>query len=481
MLEQLQPKEIFRWFEELSKIPRGSGNTEQVSQWCLSQITAMGLICKRDEVGNVYAYKAASPGYEGAKPVLLQGHVDMVCVSAPGACRDMAREGVELCTDGKRLWADGTTLGADNGIGVAMLLALLEGKCDGHPPLEVLLTVDEETGMDGALNVHPEWLRAKRMINLDAEKEGVLWAGCSGGNTALITLQGSMARHTGESVRIEIGGLAGGHSGIDILKHRANAILLLGRTLQALQERGDLRLLQAGSPGPSNAIPSKAEAKILIASEASAVSEEVSRIQEVFRQEYGAAEPNLYVRAEFQGRRAEYPALDRQSTDRAIDLLTSAPNGVQAMSEDFPDMPLISLNFGQLMLDGKTLEAGFCLRSNAAYGVEILSQRLTAITEQLGGRISFSTGHAAWEYTRESPLRKLLACVYQRVAGKAPSVKVTHGGAECGVLLEKIPGMDCVSIGPDMQGVHTPNETLDAGSTERTWRFLQEILKDMKE
>lgn len=481
MLEQLQPKAVFHWFEEMSKIPRGSGNTEQITQWCLSQITAMGLICRRDDVGNVYAYKAASPGYERAAPVLLQGHLDMVCVSTPRSCRDMAREGVELCTDGKRVWADETTLGADNGIGAAMLLALLEGNCDGHPPLEVLLTVDEETGMTGALNVQPEWLRAKRMINLDAEKEGVLWAGCSGGNTALISLQGSMARHTGESFRIEIGGLAGGHSGIDILKHRANAILLLGRTLQALQEKGDLRLLQVESPGPSNAIPSKAEAKILIASEASAVSEAVSHIQEVFRQEYGAAEPNLYVRAELRGRRAEYPTLDRQSTDSVIYLLTSAPNGVQAMSEDFPDMPLISLNFGQLVLEGKTLEARFCLRSNAAYGLEMLSQRLTAITEQLGGKISFSTEHAAWEYARESPLRKLLECVYQRVTGKAPSVKVTHGGAECGVLLEKIPGMDCVSIGPDMQGVHTPNETLDVGSTERIWRFLQETLKDMKE
>ena len=480
MLEQLQPKEVFHWFEALSAIPRGSGNTAAISGWCLSQAKAMGLSSRQDEVGNVYIYKPASDGYEEVAPVLLQGHMDMVCASAPGCGKDMTAEGLDLRTDGKLVWAEGTTLGADDGIAMAMLLALLADKTAAHPPLEVLFTVDEETGMDGALNIHPEWIQARRMINLDAECEGVLWAGCAGGNTAVIQLPVTIARHTGELVHMEIGGLTGGHAGIDIDKNRANAIHLLGRALQMLGKTGALHLIQAESPGPVNAIASKSSAKIVMDCDPETIQKEVAHIEEIFRREYRITEPGLFVTAAVQGRRSEYPTMDKVSTDRAVCLLACAPNGVQAMSADIPNLPQTSLNFGQLQVNGGVLEGKFCNRSNVSSQLEMLNDNLTAIASLLGGHISFSAGHAAWEYASESALRQRLEHVYRRMTGRAPRVAITHGGAECGVLLEKIPDMDCVAIGPDIHDVHTPKETLDVNSTANTWEFLLETLRDMQ-
>lgn len=335
--------------------------------------------------------------------------------------------------------------------------------------------------MDGALHIIPQWIQAKRMINLDAECEGVLWAGCAGGNTAGIKLPLNIAAFTGEHILIEVGGLTGGHSGIDINKQRANAILLLGRTLQMLSKKWELRIVHVESPGPVNAIPSKAVAELVIDSRWEPIQEELSRIEETFRREYRVTEPRLFVSAAARNRLAEYLAMDEETTKRVVCLLSCAPNGIQEMSADIPDLPKTSLNFGQVQIRGGVLEGKFCNRSNVSSQLDMLNDRLAAIAENLGGCAVFSVGHAAWEYVPESDLRQRLERVYQRLMGEKPRVAVTHGGAECGVLLEKIPGMDCVAIGPDMKDVHTPKETLNVGSTVRTWNFLLEILKDMKE
>ena len=473
MLEALRPTEVFGWFEALCGMPHGSGNTGELSQWCLTQARAMGLECEMDYHGNVLVGKAGTAG-QGA-PVLLQSHLDMVCACAPGCGRDLSREGPELCTDGSRVWAQGTSLGADDGIGVAMMLALLASPELPHPPLECLFTVDEETGMAGAMGLDPAWITARRMINLDAECDDTLWVGCAGGNTAVIRLPVVRTHCGGGRVRLSVSGLAGGHSGVDIDKGRANAILLLGRALQLLGRKRSLRLIHAESRGAVNAIPSSAWAELRMDGAHHELARAGEELQALFRREYAAAEPGLHLTLAPSEEESGEAPMDEASTSRAICLLTCSPNGVQ---ERFPelDTPQTSLNLGEAWSDTDSLTCRYCIRSHLDSQTAMLNDRLAALAGCLGAEFSCSTGHPAWEYRRESPLCQCAGQVYQELFGASPRVAVTHGGAECGVLAAKIPDMDCIAIGPTIRDVHTPQETLYVESVARAWRFLTALL-----
>lgn len=479
MLHRAEPQRVFWWFMQLSRIPRSSDNPGPVSDWCFAAASALGCSCKRDAVGNVYIFKQASSGYEGAEPILLQGHMDMVCVMDEGCVWNPSTDGVSLCTDGDWIWADGTSLGADNGIAVAMLLALLENQTAQHPPLEILLTVDEEGGMTGAQHIEPAWIRSRRMINLDAEQEGTFWAGCAGGSRAEIHIPISYESQKGWRIRLQVYGLLGGHSGVEINKGRANAILLLGRVLQNLQKSCAFRVLRVESAGPGNAIPSKATAELVCAGDPQAILREVKRLELMFQKEYRLTDPQITLQAEV----GEYSAClvtDYKSMQRLITLLTCSPNGVQEMSAETEGLPRTSLNFGSLSMTEHSLDGVFFLRSNVSSQLVMLQDRLMNLAAMMGGEAVISAGHPAWEYAPNSLLRAQMVRVYEKNRGVSPSIRVTHAGAECGVLMGRLPGIDCVAIGPEIQNAHTVRERVRIQSVERTWQYLLELLQEMK-
>lgn len=477
VLDQLEPKNVFRFFEQMCAIPHGSYNTKAVSDWCVAFAKERGLEYYQDAMNNVILIKEASAGYETAQPVILQGHLDMVCEKAPGCEKDMAREGLDLAVEGDFICARGTTLGGDDGIAVAMALAALDDDALPHPRLEVILTTEEEVGMDGAMALDVSPIRGRRLLNLDSEEEGVFTVSCAGGSMAACALPVGRAPFDGETLRIRVSGLTGGHSGAEIHKGRANANMLLGRLLRAMAAETELRLVSAEGGLKDNAIPVSAEAVVAVADprRAKAAAE---RMAARFRAEYRLSDPALAVTAE------EAPApcvpMDAASTERALCLLTCAPNGVQTMSQDIPGLVQTSLNLGILKTAEDGVTASFCIRSSLESEKEMLKDRLACLLDRLGGSVSFSGEYPGWAYRPDSPLRELMTEVYREQYGQEPRVEAIHAGLECGLLAGKLPGLDCVSIGPDLLEIHTPRERMSIASVQRVWAFVREVLARSK-
>ena len=474
VLEGLEPRRVFRFFEALCAIPHGSRNCRAVSDWCVAFAKERGLESHQDQAGNVIIVKEASPGYEAAEPVILQGHLDMVCEKEPGCGKDMAKEGLDLFVEGGFVRARGTTLGGDDGIAVAMALAVLDDDSLPHPRLEAVFTTDEEIGMLGAeaLDVSP--LRGRKLINLDSEAEGIFTVSCAGGSVAECSLPVKRVPFTGTALEVTVRGLTGGHSGTEIHRGRANANVVLGRVLRAVGEGTELRLVSAAGGGKDNAIPTEARARIAVSDEAAA-RRAVEKLAGDLAREYAGADPGLRVEAA--ACEAGETPMDRDSTDRAAAMLTGLPNGVQAMSADIPGLVQTSLNLGILTTEEDHLTAAFCVRSSVGREKEALHSRLRAQMEQLGGAMAVSGDYPAWEYRKDSPLRDLMTEVFCEQYGIPPEIEAIHAGVECGILAGKLPGLDAVSIGPDLPEIHTPRERMDIASVERVWRFLLEVLR----
>ena len=480
VLDRLEPRAVFRFFEEICAIPHGSGNTRALSDHCARFAAARGLSYVQDGLGNLVIYAPAAPGYEAAPPVIVQGHLDMVCAVAPGCEKDMMREGPELMLDGDAIGARGTSLGGDDGAAVAMILALLDDATLPRPALEAVLTVDEETGMDGARGLDAGALSGRTMLNLDSEEEGVFTVSCAGG--ARVTLSRRPEREETEALLLRLGveGLLGGHSGTEIDKGRGNAIQLLGRLLDALLAAAPIRLLSAFGGTAENAIPSASQALIAASPEdAMALLDLSDRLCDQLRREFGGSDPGLRLRAET-GSVSQVSVLTEAETARFISLLTGTPNGVQAMSAAFPGLPETSLNLGLLTLDDEGWSLRFSLRSSAPEGKPGLIARLCSVAETAGAELCVSGDYPAWPYRADSPLRARMERIYLRLFGKAPQVVAIHAGLECGLLAEKLPGLDCVSIGPDITDIHSPAERLHIASMQRTWEFVKEILKESR-
>ena len=476
-LDHLEPRGVFHFFEELCAIPHGSGNTGAVSDWCVDFARARGLEWHRDGADNVILIQEATPGYEGAEPVILQGHLDMVCEQEPGCQKDMAREGLDLAVEGDSVLARGTTLGGDDGIAVAMALAILDDPEIPHPRLEVVLTTGEEVGMTGAeaLDVSP--LRGRKLLNLDSEEEGVFTVSCAGGSVARCRLPLAREPFPGEDLAVSLEGLAGGHSGTEIHRGRANACTALGRVLLAMAERTELRLTALSGGGKDNAIPVEAAAWVR-AADAAAARAAAEALAAELQAEYRSADPGLRVRVAA-GDGGGVP-MDAASTRRALCMINCLPNGIQAMSMDIPGLVQTSLNLGILTTRAEELEAVFCVRSSVASQKRMLHSRLGCLMEQLGGRAEISGDYPAWEYRRESPLRDLMTQVFREQYGREPRIEAVHAGVECGVLAGKLPGLDCVSIGPDLTEIHTPRERMSISSVQRVWQMVLEVLRRSK-
>ena len=477
VLEGLEPRSVFHWFEELCRIPHGSGNTRALSDYLAEFGRCRGLETRQDALGNVILLKPGTPGYENAPAVMLQGHMDMVCEKDPDCPVDMAAEGLDLAVEGDTVYARGTTLGADDGIAVAMILALLDSRGLPHPPLEAVLTVDEETGMLGASAIDLSGLRSRLLINLDSEVEGVFTVGCAGGARAEIAVPVKREAFAGETAQITVSGLAGGHSGIEIDRGRANAVVLLGRVLCAAFRETEGRIVYACGGGKDNAIPVSAGAVIAVENAEKAMAA-CREMEEILRREYAASDAGVTVAAH--AARPQGTAMDAASTRRVLALLQCAPNGVQERSCEVEGLVQTSLNLGILSTDEETVRACFCVRSNINSQKAMLLQRLEALCGLLGGDFSLSGSYPAWEYRADSPLRALMAEIFAEQYGRAPVVEVIHAGVECGLLADQLPGLDCVSLGPELTEIHTPRERMHIASVQRVWRYTLEVLRRCK-
>ena len=474
-LAGLEPASVFGYFEKICSIPHGSGNTKAISDYLVSFAKEHGLAYIQDELNNVLMFQDGTPGYEDHEPVILQGHMDMVCEKSPDCSIDFAVDGLDVTHDDTCVFANGTTLGGDDGIAVAYCLALLSDPTIPHPPLEIIITVDEETGMYGADGVDLSMFKGKRMINLDSEDEGIFTVSCAGGARAGIRLP--LSRHAvyGPCIKLTVDGLVGGHSGMEIDKNRANANKVMGMFLDEIKKRMPLCLTAIGGGSKDNAITRSCTASLVaMGMELEQINDIAASLQEKIRTEY--AEPNAVISADNIDALGGN-ALSTQDTDKIIGLLCAAPNGVQAMCADMPDLVQTSLNMGIVKMDADSFTMTFSVRSSVNQEKVDLLKKLEDLAGMYGAEFSSTGDYPAWEYRAESDLRDTMVAQYRQMYGQDPQVVSIHAGLECGLLGQKIDGLDAVSIGPQMHDIHTNRERLEIDSTRRVWEFLLAVLK----
>lgn len=480
--DKLKPEKVFHFFSEIAKIPRGSGNLEEIAGYCLRFAKDRGLKSYRDNYGNVMIFKGGTEGYEQSESVILQGHLDMVCEKRPDCSKDMEHEGIDIVIDGEYLRADGTTLGGDNGIAIAYILALLDDEGTiAHPPIEALFTADEEVGLRGAHALDASKLTGKRLINMDSEEEGILTVSCAGAVRVSCTVPVVYEQTNGSmcAKKVTVSGLLGGHSGIDIGRNRKNAALVLAEFLYDLSEHIRVRIAGFSSGGRLNVIPQTAETVICIDG---AREKEFDSILASYNSDLKRAcartEPNVCVSAVD----APIPeaCLDCTFGNTLISTLLLAPSGVSAISTDIPFLVQTSSNLGSVSLGSDVLNLGFMIRSNTDHGKAETVRRLRALIGSAGGLAALSDDYPAWEYREVSPLRDTMIETYAEMYGSKPQICAIHAGLECGILAEKLEGADMISIGPNMQNVHTPDERLEIKSVERCWEYLIRVLERLK-
>lgn len=482
LLDELKPEKVFHFFSEISKIPRGSENMEAIVAYCLDFAKERGLEAYRDDYGNVMIFKGGTKGYEQSASVILQGHLDMVCEKCPDCPKDMNCEGIDLVIDGEYVRADGTTLGGDDGIAVAYILALLDDSGTiAHPPLEALLTADEEVGLRGAYALDASKLTGRRLINIDSEEEGVLTVSCAGGRRVScavpVAYEETPAAMCAKTVAV--GGLLGGHSGIDIGRNRKNAAKVLAEFLYDLKRSVRVRIARFSSGGRLNVIPHTAEMVICIdGAQATKFDAILVDYNAKLKTACAQTEPDAFVSST--DARIPEKCLDEASGSTVISTLLLAPDGVCAISADIPFLVQTSSNLGSGSIEDDALQLGFMIRSNTDYGKAETMRRLTALIERTGGTVTPSDDYPAWEYRQISPLRDVMIEVYEQMYGKKPEICAIHAGLECGILAQKLDGADMISIGPNMKDVHTPDERLEIQSVERCWEYLLRVLERLK-
>lgn len=482
VLENLQPSKVFEYFEEICAIPHGSGNTKKISDYLVKFAVSHNLRVIQDDSNNVIIFKPASVGYEAAEPVIIQGHMDMVCEKADGVDIDFTREGLRLKVQDGKVIAQGTTLGADDGIAVAYALAVLDSDDIAHPALEVVITVDEEIGMLGASAIDTKVLKGKTMLNLDTEDEGYLLVSCAGGATVNCTLAGKQQDVYGYSVCIKVSGLTGGHSGIEIHRGRANANQVMGRILYQAISDYDVYISDIAGGLKDNAIPRSCECNLIIGEDQDVYefSEKLQRYADIVAGEIKLSDPEASITVDCSPVADIYLAYNLADTKRIITGLYTLPGGVQKMSQVIPGLVQTSLNMGILKNYNDKVVMSFSVRSSVASEKEELISRIKCVISSLNGSVNVEGSYPAWEYKEDSKLRDLMIDIYKEQYGKEPVVYAVHAGVECGIFADKIEGLDCVSFGPELTDIHTPDEAMDIASVERTWQILVTLLKKLK-
>ena len=475
-LAGLEPAAVFGYFEEICAIPHGSRNTKMISDYLVGFAKAHNLTYHQDEMNNVILFAPGTCGMEDRPPVILQGHIDMVCEKEASCPIDMAAEGLDVTHDDTCVYAKGTTLGGDDGIATAMAMALLADDTIPHPPLEVVMTTEEEIGLLGATAIDLSQLKGRTLINLDSEAEGVFTVSCAGGCTACISLPVERRAVYGPCIRLTVDGLQGGHSGADIHLKRANANKIMGEFMSRIQKLMPLCLTSLSGGAKDNAIPRSCQATLVaMGINLERINDIAAALQEEVRANYD--EPDATVQA-FDVDALGGNSLSTESTAKVISLLCSAPNGVQKWSADIEGLVQTSLNLGIAKL-GDRFSVTFSVRSSVNSEKQEVLDQLKALAEMLDGTYSQDGEYPAWEYRKESHLLDTMVRVYREMFAQEPKVEAIHAGLECGLFSQKLPGLDCVSIGPQMYDIHTTRERLEIASTERVWKFLLEVLKNL--
>ena len=474
-LAGLEPASVFGYFEKLCSMPHGSGNTKIISDYLVSFAREQGVRYIQDELNNVILFADGTEGYEDHEPVIIQGHMDMVCEKDPDCGINFETDGLEVSHDGSYVFANGTTLGGDDGIAVAYALALIADKSIPHPPLEVVITVDEETGMYGAAGIDLSMLRGKKLLNIDSEEEGVFTVSCAGGARANITLPVSRHAVYGPCVKLVVDGLAGGHSGVEIDKGRANANKVMGQFLSDVKDLMPLCLTGLEGGSKDNAIPRSCTATLVaMGMEIERINGVAEALQAKIRAEYN--EPDALVYADNVDALGGN-ALSTKDTDKIIGLLCGAPNGIQAMCLRLPGLVQTSLNMGVAKLGKEAFSMTFSVRSSVNSEKLELLDRLEKLAKLYDADYESKGHYPAWEYKADSELRDVMVAEYKAMFGADPAVVSIHAGLECGLLGEKIAGLDAVSIGPELHDIHTSRERLGIASTARMWEFIKAVLK----
>ena len=480
VLSGLKPERVFYYFEEICKIPHGSGNVDQISDFLVDFAKNHNLSYLQDSTKNIIISKEASAGYEDAEGVILQGHMDMVAVKKPDSDVNLLTDPLKLKVDGDYVYAEDTSLGGDDGIAIAYSLALLEDDSIPHPHLDVVITVDEEVGMDGAKAVDISGLKGTRLLNLDSEEEGYFLVGCAGGARVEHSLPVVREDREGISVTCKVEGLQGGHSGESIGLERGNANSLQGRVLDAMLQVSEIGIYDIQGGLADNAIPRECELKCIVAEENVAkVQQAVEELEKDLQAELCVKDPDVKITFEI-GSVQKEKCLDQASCEKVMRVLLAMPNGVQAMSADIKGLVQTSLNNGIMKLEEEQFVIVTSVRSSIASEKQALIKKISAVTALAGGAARVFSDYPGWAYKADSVVRDKCIEVYREMYGKEPIVRTIHAGLECGLLLEKRPDLDCVSMGPDMCSIHTTEEKLSISSTERVWEYLCKLLAVLK-
>ena len=497
MLEKYQPQKVFHYFEQICRIPHPSYHCEAISNYLMDFAKAHGLEAYQDQFYNVIIIKEASAGKEELEPIMIQGHMDMVTVKDDGIRIDMQKEGLQLAIDGDYIYAKGTSLGGDDGIAIAYGLALLDDDTLSLPRIELVVTTEEEVGMEGATGIDLSVCRANRMLNLDSEDEGEFVVACAGGMRVHADMEAGEKLPLTENELlycIEVGGLAGGHSGTEIIRHSANACKVIGSVLHGLWAMDcPFMMMDLEGGTKDNAIPIYAKALIAVSKERKdQIKAYIDKLQEDFRKQYGATDPDGYVKCSevepadrndmqscLQNTKKEILLFSKERTRQIIDFLCEVPNGVQSMCTEMPELPQTSLNLGIMKGEADGIHFDFSLRSSVSAEKKELCDKVCEIIDKYEGTYELGGDYPAWEYKADSALREHLVRVYEKQYGKLPEVLSIHAGLECGILASKKPGLDCVSVGPDILDIHTTRERLSISSVQRVWKFLVEALETL--
>ena len=480
MLENIDNTKVFSYFEEISRIPRGSGNNTAISSYLVSFAKEHNLKYRQDEAENVIIWKEATKGYEDRPTVILQGHMDMVCEKELDSPHDFTSEGLELEMEGDFISAKGTTLGGDDGIAIAYALAILADDSIVHPPLEIVITTDEETGMDGAIALNPSDLKGKYFINLDSEDEGIILTSCAGGMSVNGTYAFARVKKEGYLVNIVIAGLQGGHSGTEIDKNRENAVHMLGRIMSELKRKGrTFSIVHMEGGLKDNAIPRNSKL-VLCVTDQDGIQKDVQCILDMLKKEIEGREMNAKFSFSISEKQI-VDIVDEEMTKNIVFFLAHVPNGVLKMSAAIPELVESSLNLGICETKDNEIFFSFSIRSSISSYKQYIGDCIHDLLTVTGGTYEQKSEYPAWEYRKDSPLRNILVDVYEKQYKEKPKIEAIHAGLECGIIAEKMPDLDMVSIGPNIYDIHTPKEALEISSTKRVYQYLLEVLRTICE
>lgn len=481
-IEGIEPKVLWERFYEISQVPRPSKKEEKILAHLKSFLKEHNIDFNEDKTGNIVAYVPATKGYENAPTVVLQGHVDMVCEKNKGTKHDFENDPIKLLREDGWITADGTTLGSDNGIGVAAALATITDDSIVHGPLELLMTVDEETGLTGANNLEPGFIKGKILLNMDSEEDGAFYVGCSGGVDTIgnFNIETSSTPDGFAQYEILVTGLKGGHSGLDIHQGRGNAIKILARSLDQIKDV-DFRIVKIDGGSLRNAIPREAEATIAVKKDdATKIEEKLNKFSEKVSNEYKRTEPDLKI--EFsEGSENSGNVFSQNFSSRIIKAMLALPHGIIAMSQDIEGLVETSTNLATVKMNEGSLKIGTSQRSSIESAKEYVATSVASIFDLAAGEVILGDGYPGWKPDLDSKILNISKNVFKDLFNKEPEIKAIHAGLECGILESKNPGLDMVSFGPTIEGAHSPDEKINIETVERFYKLMKGILKRVAE